>query len=240
MTRFLRDFLSTCFDRFKFCRDFFPLTFRFYMLPGVWGALSTTASRRLLPPGFRGSIPLSAFQLITFLCHCLLQNRSCLFKTGQSTLCIVPELKWATTFSKTKSFNHRFRLHHHLHQRKSTGLRSPLPRPSPLWHEGPKSSGSSAFFPSACCQQHRSVNVRQRSRHSAMGTPGWCPRQVVRHQREATRGDGHRRPGTARSMSRSTTFVVTRAPPSRQMHVAAHSTAKPRLPNTPALAHEAR
>ena len=81
-----RDFLffDKCINRFKFCRDIFPLTFRFCMLPGVEGALSPAASRGLLPPGFRGPKPLSAFPLFTFLCHDLLQHRRCLFNAGQS------------------------------------------------------------------------------------------------------------------------------------------------------------
>ena len=54
----------------------------------VLQALSPAASRGLLPPGFRASIPLSVFPLITFLCHGLLQNRRCLLNAGQSCRCL--------------------------------------------------------------------------------------------------------------------------------------------------------
>ena len=43
--------------------------------------------------------------------------------------------------------------------------------------------------------------------------------------------------GTGRSKSRNMTFVATLPPASRHTRVAALSTANPRLPNTPALAH---
>ena len=46
--------------------------------------------------------------------------------------------------------------------------------------------------------------------------------------------------GAARSISRIITFVVTRGPPSRQILAAALSTACPRLPKTPTLAHPAQ
>ena len=44
----------------------------------------------------------------------------------------------------------------------------------------------------------------------------------------------------ARSMSRTKTFVRTRAPASRQTRAATDSNAHPRRPNTPAVAHAAR
>ena len=66
-----RDFLffHERIERFTFCRDFYPLFSRFRLLLGVHGALSPAAPLGLLPPGFRGDIPLSAFPPITFLCH---------------------------------------------------------------------------------------------------------------------------------------------------------------------------
>ena len=40
-----------CVEHFMVCRDLFPLSFRFRVLSGVYGALSPAASRGLLPPG---------------------------------------------------------------------------------------------------------------------------------------------------------------------------------------------
>ena len=61
--------LHECVEHFIDCIDLYPLSFRFRLLPGVCGALSPAAPRGLLSPGFRRAIPLSAFPLITSLCH---------------------------------------------------------------------------------------------------------------------------------------------------------------------------
>ena len=58
--------------------------FKVLHAPKRRGSVVPRASRRPLPPGFRGPIPLSAFPLFTFLCHGLPQHRRCLFKAGQS------------------------------------------------------------------------------------------------------------------------------------------------------------
>ena len=83
------------------------------MLPGVYGASSPAAPRGLLPTGYRGAIPLSAFPPITFLCHGPFQHRRCLLNAGsfssfwgeheddRDTLCIVPELKGAAASDVT-------------------------------------------------------------------------------------------------------------------------------------------
>ena len=91
----------------------FHLSFGFACSLASTELLSPAALRKLLPPVFRGAIPPSAFPPITFLCHGLFQNRSCLLSTGQSflmsdehgddwdTLCIVPELKGAAASGVT-------------------------------------------------------------------------------------------------------------------------------------------
>ena len=94
--------LSQCINRFKFCRDFFPLTFRFYMLPGI-----VELFHPLLPEG--------CFHLfIVVPYHCLLFHFSlfsvlaffslaldslfllrCEHEDDKDTLRIFPELKEA-------------------------------------------------------------------------------------------------------------------------------------------------
>ena len=123
-------FFHKCINSFTFCRDFFPLTFGFYMLPSVQAALHPAAALcGLLPPGFRGAIPFSAFPPITFLCHGRSQNRSCFLNAWIVFLFCGANMKTTGTpcvlFLSSKGprlpmlqiIHHCFLLHH-LHQKK--------------------------------------------------------------------------------------------------------------------------
>ena len=107
-------FLHECVEHFIVCRDLYPLSFRFRLLPGVHGALSPAVPRGLLPPGFRGTIPFSAFSTYHFSLSWPFSETAVVFLTldrfpllwaehedDRDTLCIVPEFKGAAASDVT-------------------------------------------------------------------------------------------------------------------------------------------
>ena len=109
-------FFHECVEHSVVRRDLYPLSFLFRVFPGVYGALSPAASHGLLPPGFRGSVPLSAFPLIIFsvitffrtaIVFLTLDSLFLLWdehEDDRDTLCMVPESKRDRGFRCYRSF----------------------------------------------------------------------------------------------------------------------------------------
>ena len=126
-----RDFLlfHQCVKHFVVRRDLCPLSFRFRVLPGVYGALSAAASHGLLPTGFRWAVTLPTlppfiFSVMAFFRTAVVFLTLDLFlllsgghEDDRNTLCMFLGQK-GPRLPMSQIIHYCSVINHHLHQKK--------------------------------------------------------------------------------------------------------------------------